>query len=91
MQNNSGGVVVQANDRLNCNKYPGVIDLSRHAFSLLGSTTLGRISGVQVTPLGGSGYMQKKVIGSSFFLPLGVQLDSDLSNTFFAGEGIVLT
>ena len=55
----STGIVVSANDRPNCSRYPEVIDLSREAFRTLAPLSTGRIAGVSVTPIGPTVPMKK--------------------------------
>jgi hypothetical protein len=85
------GIVINANDRPNCNRYPNVIDLSREAFRILAPLESGRISGVQVTPLGAVPSSTKKwFLAKNSFEHLGVTLTSDIPTILFTGEGIMI-
>ena len=82
------GIVVKANDRPNCTKFPNIIDLSREAFRTLGSLTLWRISDISVTPIGWAPKSAKWFFASDVFSHLGVILDSQVPTVLFAGDGI---
>jgi uncharacterized protein YkwD len=72
------GVVVKANDRPNCARYPDVIDFS-----------LGRVADVQVTDIGTTSFEQAKwFVSKTSFSHLGITLTSSLPNILFVGQGI---
>ena len=66
----STGIVVSANDRPNCRKYPDVIDLSREAFRVLSPLGVGRISGISVTSIGSASKTPKGFLTSDVFAHL---------------------
>lgn len=89
----SSSVVVLANDRPNCRKYPTIVDLTSRAFSVVAPLSVGRIaSGVTVTPIGypsAPDYVRKD-LSRDVFTPLGVTLDTPFSSTAFTDETISL-
>ncbi|MBP6981407.1 hypothetical protein KBB25_01380 [Candidatus Gracilibacteria bacterium] len=89
----STGVVVRANDRPNCKKYPNLIDLSQSAFQLFSPVASGKIPNIAVdilAPVGNDNQM-KGFIPTSSFSSLGVLLDSPVPNIFFSGDGIEIS
>ncbi len=84
-------VVVKANDRPNCNRYPNVIDLSRDAFALLAPTSAWRIGEVQVTDIGAAPVGQLKwFLPLDIFEHLGVRLASQVPTMLFSWEGMTI-
>ena len=83
------GVVVKANDRPNCSRYPNIIDLSRESFSLFASPSLGRIDTVEVTDIGQASTDQvKKFLPKNIFSHLDVSLTSTIPSILFIGQGL---
>ncbi len=83
------GIVIKANDRPNCTRYPNVIDFSRSVFSLFAPTSLGRISDVQVTDIGVAPADHVKwLFPKDIFSHLGVNLISSVPNILFINQGI---
>lgn len=82
------GIVVKANDRPNCTKYPNIIDLSREAFRVLGSLTFWRIADISVTPIGWAPASAKWFFSADTFSHLGIVLDSEVPTVLFAGDDI---
>lgn len=78
------GVVVEANDRPNCTKYPNVVDLSREAFRTLAPLSLGRLSAVSTTPVGWAPETPKGFLPRDTFSHLGVTLQSDIPTVLFS-------
>jgi uncharacterized protein YkwD len=82
------GIVVDANDRPNCNSHPQVIDLSREAFRIFAPFSVGRISDVSVTTLGPSPTDRVKwFLPRNAFEHLGITLTSDIPTVLLAWEG----
>lgn len=89
----STGVVVRANDRPNCKKYPNLIDLSQSAFQLFSPVASGKIPNIAVdilAPVWNDNQM-KWFIPTSSFSSLWVLLDSPVPNIFFSGDGIEIS
>jgi Lytic transglycolase/Cysteine-rich secretory protein family len=87
----STGAVVTLNDRPNCSRYPNLVDLSKNAFSYFWNLSQGKLSEVQVTPLiENIGNFPKTNIVSDSFAKLGVKVFTPLSNTYFAGDHILI-
>ncbi len=85
------GVVVTANDRPNCNRYPDVIDFSRSAFEVFSPIDTGRISNVSITNIGtNTGNFIKRNFAWDIFSDLGVILTQKIANTYFAWDSITL-
>ncbi len=82
------GIVVEANDRPNCSKYPNVIDLSREAFRTLAPLSVGRISPVSVTPIGWAPMTAKGFLPRDAFAHLGVLLTIDIPTILFTSDTI---
>ena len=84
----SVGIVVDANDRPSCARYPQVIDLSREAFRTLAPLSVGRLSSVSVTPIGWAAKTAKGFLPKNAFAHLHIALDSSIPTVLFSGESI---
>lgn len=87
---NNKSILVEANDRPNCNKYPNVVDLSTRAFSSLSSLSAWRIKWAEaklITTNLPPGY-KKKYLKTDTFSELGIVLDSNLPNTYFLTDRV---
>jgi uncharacterized protein YkwD len=85
------GAVVTINDRPNCRKHPEIIDLSRRAFEIFAPTSVGRISDTDLSIIGKNvNSFPKKNLDRNTFANLGIRLTSDLSNTYFTDESILI-
>jgi rare lipoprotein A len=83
------GVVVDANDRPNCSKYPQVIDFSRDVFALFAPLSSGRISDMQVTDIWPTSTdLTKWFFPRDVFTHLDVTLISSIPTVLFAGQWI---
>ena len=87
MQGASTGVVIRANDRPNCTRYPNLIDLSASVFQTFAPLSTGKVSGLAVTPIKIPTNLQKSWILPGMFQNLGILLDDRLPTLAFAGEG----
>jgi hypothetical protein len=68
-----------------------VVDLSTRAFSLFAPLPRGRISDISVTPIGtAQSKIPKKDLPQNIFSSLGVSLLTPISNTYFAGDHILI-
>ena len=83
------GVVLDANDRPNCAKYPSVIDLSRDVFSLFAPLDRGLIADISVTDIGVAPTdVMKGFLAKDIFAHLGVTLTSSVPTVLPVGQGI---
>lgn len=84
-------VIVKANDRPNCSKYPNVTDLSKTAFETIGKISSGRLQGTR-NALGivSKNYI-KETIGNDVFSDLWIALDSNIPNTYLKNETLHIT
>ena len=84
-------VVLTINDRPNCTRHPNTLDLSKIAFSSFAPLSTGRIDGISIHELPKSTLQFNKSIFSQYdFSEFSVELNSHISNTYFAGESIRL-
>ena len=85
------GVIVTLNDRPNCNRHAGVIDLSKVAFTTFAPLSAGRIQNISVYETAqGTPKFNKSIFSQNDFSEFSIDLDTPLSNTYFAGESIRL-
>ncbi len=89
--NGNTSVVVKANDRPNCSRYPNVIDLSTTAFQTIGNLSSGRLQGTtNILGMVSADYT-KQMIPSDTFVSLGIKLDSNIPNTYLQNETFHIT
>ena len=85
------GAVVTINDRPNCSKNSESIDLSKSVFELFAPISRWRISDMNVSMIGKNELnFPKKVFENTVFSPLWIILSTKLSNTYFAGDSILI-
>ncbi len=84
-------MVVTANDRPNCNLHSDVIDLSSSAFQVFAPLSRGRLTDIDTSFLSKNTVnFPKKTFGLNAFSPLKVLLSTPVSNTYFAGDSILI-
>ncbi len=84
-------MVVNLNDRPNCNRFPDVIDLSKSAFQIFSPLSVGRFTDINATLIGeNSFHFGKKSFSSDTFSPFNIILTRPLSNSYFTSDGIVI-
>jgi hypothetical protein len=85
------GAVVTLNDRPNCSIHTDIVDLSKSAFELFSPLSRWRISEVSVSPIGeNTNRIIKKNFDTGVFSSLWVYFTTALSNTYFAGDSILI-
>lgn len=85
------GFVATINDRPNCSRYPEVVDLSRVGFQIFAPISAWRIGDISLTPIGtNTDSFQKKNLAKDTFVPLGVEVSTTLSNTYFTWDSILV-
>ena len=83
------GVVVDANDRPNCSKYPQIIDLSSEAFRLFAPLSAWRVPDVSVTVMGNAPTQSSKTfLSSDTFRHLWILLTNNVPTVVFSSNTI---
>ncbi|MBP9779585.1 hypothetical protein KBD33_03100 [Candidatus Gracilibacteria bacterium] len=91
VQSGQTGAVVTVNDRPNCSSNHDVIDLSSSVFELFAPLTRGRIPDVQTTLIGNNPTsISKKTFDTTSFFKFSILLSKKLSNTYLAGDSIII-
>lgn len=80
-----------ANDRPNCTLHSDVIDLSSSAFQAFASLSRGRLTDMDISVLGpNTSRIPKKTFSHDVFASLGIDITAPLSNTYFAGDSVLI-